>query len=251
MQNKKTGIKEWTISIISFVFFCIIMFYIFMDGIGNKGSHGVSGFIEQDNLRKSLGDWYQLVFYTFQVNLYFVIIGMSWAFLHNNRIVQNLFFCSICFLLFCLFAMYVFEFKSFKTNAYESSKTLFVHCIIPLSSFVILWFVRKEICLEWKWLWINSLYITFYVILSVGIYYTHNFTEDSQYPNQHLWIYGFLDYDNQIMFVPLPGLGLTVFGIIVTILISPLIGMVLFIFIKWIFNLKIKSSHYHNENVWS
>ena len=237
---KKYRIKDIIISSICFVLFGVVLFYIFMDGFGKKGSHGVSGFIEQDNLRKSLGDWYQLIFWTFQVNVWFLIIGISWMFLRKNKIIQNMFFCSSSYLLFCLFAMTVFEFKSFKTNAYESSKTLFVHCIIPIISFVMLLSIRKDIKIQWKWLWINSLYVTFYIVLTIIIYYSFTFAPDSQYPNKPLWIYGFLDYNNQIMFVPLKGMGLTILGICVLLILTPLVGMILFIFIKFIFNIKIE-----------
>ena len=53
---KKINIKDIVISSVSFILFVVVLFYIFMDGFGKKGSHGVSGFIEQDNLRKTLGD---------------------------------------------------------------------------------------------------------------------------------------------------------------------------------------------------
>ncbi len=237
---KKINIKDIVISSVSFILFVVVLFYIFMDGFGKKGSHGVSGFIEQDNLRKTLGDWYQLVFWTFQVNIWFLIIGILWFFLKRNKIIQNMFFCSASYLLFCLFAMSVFEFKSFKTNAYESSKTLFVHCIIPIISFIMLLSVRKEISLQWKWLFINSLYVTFYIILTLIIYYNFNFAADSQYPNKPLWIYGFLDYNNQIMFVPLPNMTLTILGICGLLILTPGVGMVLFLFIKFIFFIKIE-----------
>lgn len=237
---KETSSKEVIISIISLLYFCVVVFYIFMDGFGKKGSSGVSGFIEQDNLRKSLGDWYQLIFYTFQVNIYFLIIGISYVFLHNNKVVKNLFFCSSSLLLFCFFSMTVFNFNSFKTNAYEASKTLFVHCLIPLSSFFMVLSIRNEIFLEYKWLWINSLYILFYVVLTIIIYYTFTFSQDSQYPGKPLWIYKFLNYDYEIMFVPLPNLSLTILGIIVTLLISAPIGMLLFVFMKFCFLIRIE-----------
>lgn len=245
MSNNKINlkIKDIVISITCFIFLIVILYFILMDGIGKKGSSGVSGFIEQDNLRKSLGDWYQLVFYTFHANLFFTIIGSSWMFLSKNGIIQNLFFCSICYLLFCFFAVAVFDFASFKTNQYESTKTLFVHIIIPIVSFIILLLIRQDIFLQWKWLWICSFYLTVYIVMTVAIYYTFDFAQDSQYPGKPLWIYGFLDYDNQIMFIPLPGLPLTIIGIVITILLTPFIGIALFLFMKMLFFVKIQRTH--------
>ena len=54
--NRKEIIINKTIFTFSFVYFIILLLFIFYDGIGKKGSSGVSGFIEQDALRKSLGD---------------------------------------------------------------------------------------------------------------------------------------------------------------------------------------------------
>ncbi len=243
MSFRTAGKKEKIISLISFIYFVVVLFYIFMDGIGKKGSSGVSGFIEQDNLRKSLGDWYQLVFYTFQVNLYFLIVGILYVFFYDKQVMKNLFFCSASLLLLCLFAMFVFKFSSFKRNAYEASKTLFVHCIIPISGLIMVFLIRKEIVLQWKWLWINSLYVLFWMILSVIIYYTFKFSPDSQHPSEPLWIYGFLDYDNQIMFVHFPG-NWKYLGIILALLISPIVGILVFLFIKFIFNIKIKKIYF-------
>lgn len=237
--NRKEIIINKTIFMFSFVYFIILLFFIFYDGIGKKGSSGVSGFIEQDALRKSLGDWYQLVFYTFHINIYCVISGMLYGCLSQNKIVQNMFFCSSSYMLLCLFSMFVFRFTSFSYNFYESLKTLFVHFIIPSTSLIFLFIVRNRIILDWKILWINSLYVTFFIILSLIIYFNFYFTEDSLYPGQHLWIYGFLDYDNQIMFVPLPTLALTILGIIATLIISPFVGMAVFLFFKILFKIKI------------
>lgn len=248
--NKKEIIINRIIFLFSFMYFIILLFFIFYDGIGKKGSSGVSGFIEQDALRKSLGDWYQLVFYTFHINLYFVISGMLYGFFYKNKIIQNMFFCSSSYMLLCLFSMFVFRFTSFAYNFYESLKTLFVHFIIPTTAMIFLFIVRKKITLDWKILWINSFYVTFFIILSLIIYFNFYFTEDSLYPGQHLWIYGFLDYDKQIMFVPLPTLTLTIVGIIFTLIISFFIGMIIFLFFKFLFKIHINPiTKYKNKRL--
>lgn len=249
MKTKKIKItKEMFISIICFIYLIVVIFFIFMDGIGKKGASGVSGFIEQDNLRKSLGEWYQLVFYTFQVNIYFLIIGISYYFLHKSNTIKNLFFCSTSLLLLCIFAILVFDFKSFKNNSYEATKTLFVHFLIPTSAFVMLWIIRKEFIIKWNIIFINSLYITIYLLITVILYYSKKFSFDSSMPNQNLWIYRFLDYNKQIMFIPLPGMFLSILGIIILLLISPFIGIAIFLFIKFVFVIKIQKTHYYFLN---
>ncbi len=50
--NKKEIIINRIIFLFSFIYFIILLFFIFYDGIAKKGSSGVSGFIEQDALRK-------------------------------------------------------------------------------------------------------------------------------------------------------------------------------------------------------
>lgn len=146
--NKKEIIINRVIFVFSFIYFIILLFFIFYDGIAKKGSSGVSGFIEQDALRKTLGDWYQLVFYTFHINLYFVISGILYGFFYQNKIIQNMFFCSSSYMLLCLFSMFVFNFDSFRYNFYESLKTLFVHFIIPVTSLIFLFIVRNRIILD-------------------------------------------------------------------------------------------------------
>ncbi|MBR2022450.1 MAG: hypothetical protein IJ997_02030 [Mycoplasmataceae bacterium] len=243
MKNERFNIKNIFISSICFIYLIIILFFIFMDGVGKKGSYGVSGFIEQDHLRKSLGDWYQLIFYTFQVNIYFLIIGISYVFLSKSKIINNLFFCSSTLLFLCLLSMFVFKFDSFKYNSYGATKTIFVHLLIPISSFIMVFIIRKEIFLEWKILWINSLYIPIYIILTVIVYYLVNFAPDTNYPNQPLWIYKFLDYNNQILFIPLPGIGLTILGIVILILLTPPFGMFLFALSKMVFGISIEKTN--------
>lgn len=237
--NKKDIIINRVIFLFSFIYFIILLFFIFYDGIAKKGSSGVSGFIEQDALRKTLGDWYQLVFYTFHINLYFVISGILYGFFYQNKIIQNMFFCSSSYMLLCLFSMFVFSFESFMYNFYESLKTLFVHFIIPVTSLIFLFIVRNRIILDWKILWINSLYITFFIVLSLIIYFNFYFSDDTLYPGKNLWIYKFLDYNEQIMFIPLTTLYLSIIGIIITLLISPFIGMTIFLFFKNLFIIRI------------
>ncbi|MBD5422965.1 MAG: hypothetical protein HDR43_00495 [Mycoplasma sp.] len=241
-------IKRILISGICFIHFLVLLFFIFVDGVAKKGSSGVSGFIEQDSLRKTLGDWYQLVFYTFHINIYFSITGMLYGFFYQNNIIKNLFFCAVSYMLLCLFAMFVFRFNSFKTNMYESIKTLSVHGIAPTISLIMLFSIRKEIILDWKILILNSFYITFYIILTLIIYYNFKFTPDTSYPNKPLWIYGFLDYDNQIMFIPLNTMTSTIIGITFLLLITPMVGMVLFIFMKLIFNIKMNDKKLKRKN---
>ncbi len=235
---KKSNYINIVIFLIYVFYLMIILFFIFYDGIAKKGSSGVSGFIEQDALRKSLGDWYQLVFYTFHINIYFVISGIFYSLFPQNKIAQNMIFCSSSYMLLCFFAMLVFRFDSFSYNFYEASKTLFVHCISPLTALILIYFLRTKIFLSWRALWINSLYITLFIILSLIIYFNFTFAEDTLYPGQHLWIYGFLDYDKQIMFINLPNFTWMIVGITITILISPFVGMTIFMFFKYLLNIK-------------
>lgn len=232
--------KSIIISSICFVFFIILSLYIFMDGIGGFAADGVSGFIEQSNLQKTLGPWYQLIFYTFQINLIFCISGMLYFFFSDKQFIKNLMFSSSSFLIFCLFAMLVFNFDSFQYNPYESSKTIFVHLIIPTSSLIIIFLLRKEIILNIKTLFMLSLYMTFYLILSLIIYYNINFSYDvdNDLAGKKLWIYGFLDFDNQILFIPTNIHWFKILLIVFWISISPTISFCLFLLLKYSFNIK-------------
>lgn len=244
--NFRELIKErnFWISCISFSLLISVLSFIIVDGLNKSINEGVSGFIEQSNLRKSLGEWYQLVFYTFQINIYFLTIGTLLVFFKDNNLIKNLLFCSSSYLLLCFLALAVFKIRLIVVNPYETIKTLIVHGIVPIFSFVSVYLIREEIQLKWKTLWINSSYLTIYIIMTIIIYYNVDFATNTSHPGEPLWIYAFLDYDNQIMFIPLPGLVWTIIGIITLLIATPFIAMLIFILMKIIFQLNIEKTHW-------
>lgn len=243
MKESKLFIKKYIISTIFFLIFSQVMIFIFLDGVGGFANDGVSGFIEQANLQNALGDWYQLVFWTDQVNLCCATLGMLYFIFYKNQIYKNLLFCSISYMLFCLFAISVFSWDSFSYNPYESAKTLLFHFINPLVSFIILFWIKNEILLSYKIMIYCSFYVTFYYILALIIYYNFNFTENANEDlrGNHLWIYGFLDFNNQLMFVPTKNIIARFFVVGFGLLLTPIIGFLDFIFIKFIFNVRIQN----------
>lgn len=239
MKNRLNKNKRYIILVSCMIYLFVVTYFILVDGIFKKGTSGVSGFIEQDSLRKSLGDWYQLVFYTFHVNIYFLIVGILYGIYPRNKIIKNLFFSSATLIILCLCSLIVFSFKSFNYNPYEATKTLFVHGIIPISALLMLFWIKNEIVIDWRILWINSFYFTFYLMLSLIIYYNFKFTQDSPYPGQPLWIYAFLDYDHQIFFIKTSSnVFLKSFSIGILLTISPFAALGLFNINKNIYNIK-------------
>lgn len=231
--------RDRFISLIFFITFIQIIIFIFLDGIGGYANDGVSGFIEQANLKKSLGNWYQLVFWTVHVNLIVSLIGMFWFWANKYLIYKNVLFSFISFMLFCLFAILVFKWNAFTYNPYEAFKTLFLHLINPLIAFIVLFFIKKEIYLVWQYQFYSSIYVTFYFAMTIVIYYQFNFTIDAseELRGKPLWIYGFLDFNNAIFAIPTTNLIFRCFFVSFLFLLSPFVGMITFITIKFIFQI--------------
>lgn len=228
IKNKEDK-KAIIFSLVSFFMFLEVMVFIFMDGIWGWANDGVSGFIEQANLKWTLGNWYQLVFLTVQVNLIFSFFGTLFFVYRDKRWIKNILFSFSSFLLLCLLSLFVFSWSSLKTNPYEAWKTVFLHALNPLTSFLLI-LMMKGLEIDWKGLKICSFYLTFYYIMAMIIYYNFQFSSnaDESLIGKPLWIYAFLDFSKSVMFISIKNVWYEIIVNGFFLLVSPLLSLSIF-----------------------
>lgn len=228
LRNKEDK-KVIIFSIVCFFMFVEVLTFIFMDGVGGWANDGVSGFIEQANLKWALGNWYQLVFLTVQVNIIFSFFGTLFFVFRDSAWIKNILFCFSSFLLLCLLSLLVFSWSSLKTNPYEAWKTVFLHALNPLTSFILI-LMMQGFKIDWKGLKVCSLYLTFYYVMAMIIYYNFQFTSkaDESLVGKPLWIYAFLDFSRSVLFISIKNIWYEIIINGFFLLLTPLFSLSIF-----------------------
>ena len=241
METKKNffnNYKHIFISIICFVVFWQLIGWTISDIITHWTPQSeVNNAVDYEALRKYLGDAYVFCFLTDHTVILAFGTGMFYAVFYKNEKYKTTFFCLMTYLVFNIFALTQFKWSSVKTEHYSSYKTLSCHLLFPITSFLLILWMRKDVLLNWRPMVICSFYLTFFFILMMSLYYSISYDKDGVF--HHLKVYEFLDFNKKIMCFPTTNIGLKYFFIIGITIITPFAGMGIFIVFKFIYNVKI------------
>lgn len=234
--NKK---KDVLISIICFIFFN----YVLLTQIYDLSTSWIAKQINNNdvdyNVLRDHFPPYSLCFLTTQTVFLFSFIGSFYYIFKNKKWYQTLFFCSLSFVIFNIFAMTRYRWETFKVDWYATFKTLTSHLLIPIVTWLLALWIRKDVLLTWKTMFIFSFYLTFFYLLLLIIYYSVTY-EDENGQLQHIKLYNFFDFNKKIMIFPTTNIGLRVLFTTGVLIATPVASFVIFFVYKFVFFVKVE-----------
>ena len=221
---------------------CLIMMIMFLawttfDGVTNYVPSGENNKnVNYKALRENLSSYYFIFFMTDQTSFLFLTCGILYFFFHKKNFFNSIFFCFIAYLVFNIFALTSYDWSTFSKLPYSTFKTMMCHLVFPLTGWGILLWIRKDIVLTIKPLFVCSFYLTIFYLITLIVYYSVTYEENNQV--YHLTIYEFLDFNNRVIIFPTQQMVWRVIVNLLIILISPFASLVVFFIFKFIFVVK-------------